>query len=188
MLRGTALLWDVADAPALATAVAGLGDPAIRLVDQGAEFARGFDRLAGRVRLCVLLGAAAALGYLLAAVRRPRAVVEIAAGCLAAALLTACAASLIGGGLSVFHVMALALVIGIGIDYGLLLTLSGDEAQRGAAVRSVLLCATTTLIGFITMALSGVGVLEDIGTTVAIGVVAVAAINMIRGGRGTAAR
>ena len=95
---------------------------------------------------------------------------------------------LVGGGIGLFHVMALALVIGIGIDYGLLLTLSGDGAQFGAAVRSVLLCATTTLIGFITMALSGVGVLEDIGTTVAIGVLAMLATSAVRSHRQTGAR
>jgi predicted exporter len=84
--------------------------------------------------------------------------------------------------------MALALVIGIGIDYGLLLTLSGDDAQFGAAARSVLLCATTTLIAFIIMAFSGVGVLEDIGTTVTIGVLAMLAASVVRSGGGEDAR
>jgi predicted exporter len=175
-----ALLWDVDQPEALGSAVAALGDPAIRFVDRGAEIAGGFDRLAGRVRICVAIGAAAALAFLLAAVRRGRAVAEIAGGCVAASLVTACLAGLLGGGLGIFHVMALALVIGIGIDYGLLLTLSGDDAQFGAAVRSVLLCATTTLIAFITMAFSGVGVLEDIGTTVAIGVLAMLAASAVR--------
>jgi predicted exporter len=181
-IRAPVLLWDVADPEALAEAVAALGDPAIRFVDRGAEIVRGFDRLAARVRICVAIGAAAALGFLLAAVRRARAVAEIAAGCATAALFTACLAGLVGGGLGMFQVMALALVIGIGIDYGLLLTLSGDDAQFGAAARSVLLCATTTLIAFIIMAFSGVGVLEDIGTTVAIGVLAMLAASVVRSG------
>ena len=188
LLLGPALLWDVGDPAALAAAVADLDDPAIRLVDRAAELARGFGRLTDRVRLGVAAGVVAALGFLLAAVRRTRAVVEIAAGCLGAALVTACLAGLVGGGLGVFHVMALALVVGIGIDYGLLLTLSGDDAQYGAAVRSVVLCATTTLIGFVTMAFSGVGVLEDMGTTVAIGVLAMLAVSMTRSGRLTGAR
>lgn len=175
-----ALLWDVADPLALASATAALDDPAIRFVDQGAEIAGGFDRLADRVRLSVVIGAVAALGFLVMAIRRLRAVVEIAAGCLAAALVTVCLAGLTAGGIGIFHILALALVVGIGIDYGLLLTLSGDTAQFGAAVGSVLLCATSTLIAFITMALSGVGVLEDIGTTVAIGVLAMLAINAVR--------
>jgi predicted exporter len=182
------LLWGLGDPPALERGVAALGDPAIRFVDQGAEILRGFERMTARVRLCVAIGAAAALGFLVAAIRRPRAVAEIAAGCVVAALLTAFLAGLVGGGIGLFHVMALALVIGIGIDYGLLLTLSGDGPQFGAAVRSVLLCATTTLIGFITMALSGVGVLEDIGTTVAIGVLAMLATSAVRSHRRTGAR
>ncbi len=187
-LRASTLLWDVGDPQALGRAVAALGDPAIRFVDAGAEIVGGFDRLAGRVRLCVAVGAVAALGFLLAAVRRVRAVAEIAAGCIAAALLTACLAGLAGGGLGVFHIMALALVVGIGIDYGLLLTLVGDDAQFAGAVRSVLLCATTTLIAFIIMALSGVGVLEDVGTTVAIGVLAMLAVGLVRGDRPEGAR
>ena len=187
LLLAPALLWDLGNPEALAEDVAGLGDPAIRVIDQGAEILRGFDRLVDRVRLSVALGATAALGFLLAAIRRARAVAEIAAGCAAAALVTACLAGLAGGGLGVIHVMALALVIGIGIDYGLLLTPGGDGEQFGAgfgaAIRSVLLCATTTLIAFVTMALSGVGVLEDIGTTVAIGVLAMLAAGAVRSER-----
>jgi predicted exporter len=113
-------------------------------------------------------------------VRRPAAVAEIALGCLAAGLLTALLASLLTGGLGVFHIVALTLVIGIGIDYGIFLTLSENDEQYAAAVRSVLLCAATTLIAFLTMALFGVSVLVDIGMTVSIGVVAMVGVNLAR--------
>lgn len=154
-------------------------DPAVRFVDREAEIAGGIDRLTDRVRLCLAAGILAAIGFLVAAAGRGHGVLEIVLGCAAAALATALVAGLIGGGLGIFHVMALALVIGIGIDYGLLLTLGGEE-EFGAALRSVAMCATTTLIAFVIMALSGVEVLEDIGTTVALGVLATVAVSAVR--------
>ncbi len=177
--RAPVLLRDVREPDALKAAIDALDDPAIRFVDRQSEIVAGIDRLTGRVRLCLGIGIAAALAFLLATERRRRAVVEIVTGCAAAALATAWLAGMVSGGLDVFQVMALALVVGIGIDYGLLLTLS-DDALSGAAARSVLLCASTTLIAFISMALSGVGVLEDMGTTVAVGVIAMLLVSAVR--------
>jgi predicted exporter len=107
-------------------------------------------------------------------------VAEIAIGCLAAGLLTALLAGIPTGGVGVFHIVALTLVIGIGIDYGIFLTLSESDEQYENALRSVLLCAATTLIAFLTMVFSGVSVLEEIGATVSIGVTAMVGVNLVR--------
>jgi predicted exporter len=180
-------LWDAAAPARLAKAVAGIGRDGIAFMDQEKSIMAGLEALRLRVTLWLAAGAVAGLFFLNLAVRRPSAVIEIALGCLTAGLLTAVLTSALTGGLGVFHVVALTLVIGIGIDYGIFLVLSENDAQYAAAARSVLLCAATTLIAFLTMAFSGVSVLEDVGTTVSIGVVAMAGVNFARRRKTTAA-
>jgi predicted exporter len=179
-LRASVRLWDVAAPERLAEAVAGLGDDDIAFLDQEQSIASGFEALAARVSLWLLIGAAAGVLFLFLAIRRPADVAEIAVGCLAAALLTALLAGIPTGGVGVFHIVALTLVIGIGIDYGIFLTLSESDEQYENALRSVLLCAATTLIAFLTMVFSGVSVLEEIGATVSIGVTAMVGVNLVR--------
>ena len=180
ILRAPVRLWNIGAPERLAKAVADLGLDDIAFIDQEKSIASGLDELSARVTLWLAAGAMAGFFFLSLAVRRPAAVAEIALGCLAAGLLTALLASLLTGGLGVFHIVALTLVIGIGIDYGIFLTLSENDEQYAAAVRSVLLCAATTLIAFLTMALFGVSVLADIGMTVSIGVVVMVGVNLAR--------
>ena len=182
ILRAPVRLWPGPswNAAALADAVAGLDRDPIAFIDQGKSIAAGLEDLRARMTLWLAVGALAGILFLTLALRRPAAVAEISLGCLAAGLLTALLASALTGGLGVFHVVALTLVIGIGIDYGIFLTLSENDVQYAAAMRSVLLCAATTLIAFLTMALSGVGVLEDVGITVSIGVISMVGMNLAR--------
>ena len=180
ILRAPVRLWNVEAPERLAKAIADLGLDDIAFIDQEKSIASGLDELSARVTLWLAAGAMAGFFFLSLAVRRPAAVAEIALGCLAAGLLTALLASLLTGGLGVFHIVALTLVIGIGIDYGIFMTLSENDEQYAAAMRSVLLCAATTLIAFLTMAFSGVSVLADIGMTVSIGVVAMVGVNLAR--------
>ena len=180
ILRAPVRLWDVAAPQRLAKAVADLGDPDIAFVDQRRSITSGFETLTKRVSLWLVIGAMAGVLFLFLAIRRPAAVAEIALGCLAAGLLTALLAGIPTGGIGVFHIVALTLVIGIGIDYGIFLTLSETDEQYEGAMRSVLLCAATTLIAFLTMVFSGVSVLEEIGATVSIGVIAMVGVNLAR--------
>jgi predicted exporter len=180
IIRASARLWAVAAPERLARAVAELGDEGIAFIDQEQSIAAGFEALTARVSLWLAVGATAGVLFLILAIRRPSDVAEIAIGCLAAGLLTALLAGIPTGGVGVFHIVALTLVIGIGIDYGIFLTLSESDEQYENAMRSVLLCAATTLIAFLTMVFSGVSLLEEIGTTVSIGVIAMVGVNLAR--------
>ncbi|HUS54711.1 MAG TPA: MMPL family transporter [Thermohalobaculum sp.] len=180
ILRAPVRLWSVAAPDRVAQIVGGLRDEGIVFVDQERSIASGLDALTARVSLWLGLGVLAGVLFLLLAIRRPMVVAEIALGCLAAGLLTALLVGIPTGGVGVFHIMALTLVIGIGIDYGIFLTLSEDDKQYQDATRSVLLCAATTLIAFLTMAFSGVSVLEEIGATVSIGVIAMVVVHGAR--------
>ncbi len=180
VLRAPVRLWGLSKPERLGAAVDSLADAGIVFVDQEAAIASGLDALTGTAARWMATGAAVAIGFLFLTLRPVAAAVEIVLACLAAGLATAAAASILAGGLGIFHVVALALVIGIGIDYGLFLTLSESGEEFATAIRSVLICAGSTLIAFLTMALSGVNVLEDIGTTLSIGVVAMLAVHLLR--------
>lgn len=82
---------------------------------------------------------------------------------------------LLGSGerLSLFHLISLLLVLGLGIDYSLFF--SRPEAEltaRQRTLHAVLVCSSSTLIVFGMLALSTLPVLSAIGKTVAIGVLA----------------
>lgn len=80
------------------------------------------------------------------------------------------------GLLSLFDLMALTLVAGLGLDYSLFYSkpTQGSEqpAQQQATARAVLLCALSSLLVFGILACSSIPLLQGIGTTVACGVVA----------------
>ena len=95
------------------------------------------------------------------------------------AVVTALIISFLTGGLGIFQIVALILVAGIGIDYGLFLRNDAENQAFRLASRSVTRCAATTLIAFATMTLSGVTLLQNIGLTVCFGVIAMMAAHLL---------
>jgi predicted exporter len=180
IMHASARLWDIAAPERLENMITEIGDEHIKFIDQQQSIASGLASLTARVSLWLAIGAVAGVSFMLVAIRRPMDVAEIALGCLAAGILTTLLAGIPTGGIGVFHIVSLTLVIGIGVDYGIFLILSENDEQYEDAMRSVLLCVTTTLIAFITMVFSGVSVLEEIGTTVSIGVIAMVGVNLAR--------
>jgi predicted exporter len=77
---------------------------------------------------------------------------------------------LLGQQLSLFHIAALLLVMGIGIDYALFIARTPTDDPRFAATAgSLLLCNLSTLLVFGLLATSGLPVLFAIGMTVSVG-------------------
>jgi predicted exporter len=81
----------------------------------------------------------------------------------------------VGAGLQLFHVLALMLLLGIGIDYGIFLQ---EHFGRGDAIAwlSVVLSAINTLLSFGLLSLSKTPALQAFGLTMLIGTVAVCLI------------
>lgn len=76
-----------------------------------------------------------------------------------------------GTRLSVFHLIAVVLVAGIGLDYGLFFSRPGeDRATRARTLHAVCVCALSTVMVFGLLATSSLPVLRAIGATVALGV------------------
>jgi predicted exporter len=119
-----------------------------------------------------LLGAAAIVVLLLAALRSPRRVFDVLAPLAAAVTVATCALVLAGHKLSIFHLVGLLLVVAIGSNYSLFFDRqAAPGADPGRTFVSLLFAAVTTVIGFGLLAFSRVPVLNAIGLTVGMGAV-----------------
>ena len=76
-----------------------------------------------------------------------------------------------GVALNLFHLIALVLAAGLGLDYGLFLERAGREpAAHRRAVHAVTICATAACVVFAVLGSSTLPVLRSIGITVVLGV------------------
>ena len=79
----------------------------------------------------------------------------------------------LGVELNLFHLVALVLGAGLGLDYALFFEHAGDDrAEQLRTLHAVIVCSLTTLLVFSLLALSTIPVLRAIGSTVALAVVA----------------
>lgn len=136
----------------------------------------------------VALGGGLALLLLAVVLRSLRAVIEVMAPVLLSVTLTAVAMVYIAGGLTVFNLVALLMVAGLGIDYAVFLrhgraSDDADPVARGDTVRAVTLCAATSIAVFTLLATAAVPILSQIGWTVAIGSAASLVLCLIFTGR-----
>jgi predicted exporter len=116
-------------------------------------------------------GIVVAVIVLLYGLRRIRSVLGVALPVLGAIVLTAGILVSWGASLSIFHLIGLLLVGGLGMDYGLFFNRRGDDAEDGhVTFTAVALCCLTTVAVFGILAASALPVLNNIGVTVAIGV------------------
>ena len=74
--------------------------------------------------------------------------------------------------LTVIHLVALLLVLGLGLDYALFLSRTETESERKATHQAVLVCAISTSLAFGVLAGSPIPILRFLGLTVACGSVA----------------
>ncbi len=105
--------------------------------------------------------------------RDARALVRIALALAAAVMMTIGTLLLLEDGLTLFHLVALLLVVGVGSNYAMFFCrLPADARLRRGTLASVALAAATTLIAFALLAVSATPVLHMIGETVALGATA----------------
>jgi len=117
-----------------------------------------------------LIGVVAIVLLLLIALRSPRRTFDVVVPLAAALVVTSAALSLHGRELSIFHLIGMLLVVGVGSNYTLFFErqnlLAGD---RQRIVTSLVLCNASTAIGFGLLTLARAPVLNAIGATVALG-------------------
>ena len=110
---------------------------------------------------------------LAASLRNPRRIIRVLMTVILALAVDIAVLMLSGVRFSLFHLVALLLVTGIGLDYALFFTrrfMDADEKLR--TLHAVLVCAGSTILVFGILALSQIPVLRAIGLTTAVGVAA----------------
>ena len=165
MLRG---VRDLAALPAIARSADGL--PGVQWVDQVQSVSALLGRYRHTMGLLLVAGHAAVL--LALAWRYGRRAWRAWMPTAVATLGTLALLALFGQPLQLFNVLALALLLGIGIDYGIFL-LERENADAGSAWLAVVLGAAGTWLSFGLLALSSTPALRSFGLTLSFGILLV---------------
>jgi len=89
---------------------------------------------------------------------------------LAASVCTALIMARIAGGLNLYHLVSLLLVMGLSLDQALFFNRdSTDPEDRYRTLLSLLVCSSSAVLAFGTLAVSDINILRAIGSTVALG-------------------
>jgi predicted exporter/predicted hotdog family 3-hydroxylacyl-ACP dehydratase len=129
---------------------------------------------AQRTRILWTLAAAAVLlvAVIALALRSRSRVLRVLAPMVLTTLLVLAVLRASGVSLNLFHLIALILAAGLGLDYALFFEhASTQRAEQRRTLHAVLVCSLSTLMVFALLALSDIPVLRAIGVTVALGVV-----------------
>ena len=123
--------------------------------------------------LWALAGAAVLLALTVwLALRSPPRVLRVLLPMALTTLLILAVLRVLGVELTLFHLVALILAAGLGLDYALFFDHAGDDhADQLRTLHALVACSLTTLLVFLLLALSSIPVLRAIGSTVTIGVV-----------------
>ncbi len=158
------VLLDGNTAPAVVQAAVDMV-PGVRYVDQVADISTvlgEYRRIASWVMLVVISVMIACL----LAFYRSGAALRTALPAATGIAVTLATLGLLGEPINLFHVLSLLLVLGLGVDYAIILR----EGRSHQAVLAVTLSMTTTLISFGLLGFSSVPFVRSIGITVALGV------------------
>lgn len=174
-IKALVLLRHLRDPAELREMIAAAGVEGVRLLDIKHSAQELMDGYREETLRWIAVGAALAFAMLVITLRSVRGVVAVAVPVFLSVLITLAAVAQVSGSLSIFHLLGLLMVAGLGIDYAVFLRRAseqfGDPAETGAAIRAVTLCAVTSFSVFALLATAAVPVLSQIGLTVAIGTV-----------------
>jgi len=98
-----------------------------------------------------------------------RKVVWIVLTVIASLAVTTTSVAALHGGLTIIHLVALILVMGLGLDYALFMSRKETAVEQAATRHAVVACAITTTMTFGILAGSSIPVLKFLGLTVATG-------------------
>jgi predicted exporter len=112
------------------------------------------------------------IALLLFEYKQPLRILWIALTVMASLSLTIAIVTILHVGLTIIHIVALLLVIGLGLDYALFLSRTETKSEQQATRHAVVACVATTTLTFSILAGSSIPVLKFLGLTVAVGSVA----------------
>lgn len=170
-------LRGVVDPRRLRDQIAEAGQTGVILLDLKGESDRLYETYRHQALILSLLGGLVITLLLFASLKSPRRVYEVLAPLVAAVVLTAAILVASGQRLSIFNLVGLLLVVGVGSNYSLFFERQNMTDQHGVRddrermVASLALANLCTVIGFGVLSFSGIPVLHAIGTTVGVGAV-----------------
>ena len=169
---GLVLLSGVRDPAAIAAAVADAGYPRVTYVDFRSLTSRLMSEFRDRALQSASWGAVVLVIALTIGVRSWRRAAVVLLPVALAVLVDLNLFALRGEPLTLFHVVSLLLVVGLGIDYGLFFSrVTGEADERRRTLHALLVCSSSTVAGFGVLCFSSLPVLTSIGQTVTLGVV-----------------
>ncbi len=147
-----------------------MSDPGLRFLDLKEASNRIINHYRDEALWYVAIGAVVILVLLLLRFRSIVMVTRILLPIVAAELTVVVVLLLLGFKLSVFHLVGLLLVMGIGLDYSLFFNREhGDVSEGHRTTQSLIICSVTTILVFGVLAFSQTPVLSTIGLTASIG-------------------
>lgn len=153
--------------PAALAPLAALGTPQIAWVDRPGQISTLLERHRHIMSLVIAISYLVIFAILIQQYRRTA--WRVIMPTLLSSLLTLAMLALLGQPMQIFTVLALFLVLGIGVDYGIFL-LEHAAPEMGNAWLSVSLSAVSTVLSFGLLALSTTPALKTFGLTVLFGI------------------
>jgi len=142
----------------------------VRYANLKRESARRVGEYRNEALIACMLGALAILAVLSTSLRSIADVGRVIITVAGPVMITAYVMSRWDGGLSIFHLVSLLLVAGLGIDYALFLNRDfGSVEEKVRSVVSTWICNVSTIMVFGALAMSSLFVLNTIGSTVFMG-------------------
>lgn len=165
-------LRGVADDAKLRAWVTELNDPRVRYVDLKQTANRLVNLYRDKALLSLTWGAGAIVFVLWLGLGSLRGMLRVLLPIAVAVTGAVTVLLAVAQPLSMFHLVALLLVVGVGLDYGLFFNrITGDGSEFEQTVRALAVCAISTTLVFGLLSLSQTPVLHAIGSTVTVGVV-----------------
>ena len=162
---------DVKDPAALQQFAATAGD-GVTLLDLKDASESLVDEQRRRMLWSLAVAAVLLIAVVSLALRDARRAVRVLAPMLLTTLIIVTVLQASGVSLTLFHLIALILAAGLGLDYALFFEHAAhDPAEQRRTLHAILVCSLSTLMVFALLATSSLPVLQAIGTTVSIGVV-----------------
>lgn len=125
-----------------------------------------------RILWALALAAVLLVAAVWVALRSPHRVWRVLAPMALTTVIILAALRAVGVELTLFHLVALILAAGLGLDYALFFEHAGDDREEQLrTLHALIVCSLMTLLVFALLALSSIPVLRAIGATVALGVV-----------------
>ena len=161
----------VQDVAALRAFAAAAGDN-VRLLDTKGESETLVAAQRTRMLWTLAIAALLLVGVIAFALRSKSRVYRVLAPMALTTLIVLAVLRVSGVSLNLFHLIALILAAGLGLDYALFFEhAAADRAEQRRTLHAVLICSLSTLMVFALLMISDVPVLRAIGVTVTLGVV-----------------